>query len=377
MAVEPRVLQRDDLLRAAKSAGFNAMTERRLEDFRRDGLMPRPVRVGNDGRRPVWIYPPGSDHQLVRLLRRREHTRDTDVLRVVLWIEGFPLALEAVRASASAVMDGLSRELDRLIRTEASRQGLDPADDQDAVVGAVAATMAAKRGRNALPRPIRVSAGERETAVAHLLQIFALGTQPDMTEFEAETIEKVLGVSPGRRRRVEDAGPWLTGPASTLAGAADFVSLPRMAEALAGATDAEWEEARSSAAAFFLQLPVFARAVVAMTGKENLAGLGGYAVLDGDPLMAVLLIGFVLGARRADWSGNVENLTDSLAPWPALVGEMKQVLDMPQHELDHNLAGHAPEIRARTGRIIQALLDGDPVRPVSGASVSGPARFRS
>ncbi|MFD5161857.1 hypothetical protein ACFWMJ_27905 [Streptomyces hawaiiensis] len=359
MAVELRVLRRDDLLLAATSAGFSAMTERRLEDFRRDGLMPRPVRVGNDGRRPVWVYPPGSDRQLVRLLRWREHTSNVDVLRVVLWVEGFHLALDAVRASATAVMDGLSHELEQLLQAEASSQGLDPAHDQAAVVGAVAETMAAKRGKNALPRPIRVRAGERATAVAHLLQIFALGTQPDVAEGEAETIEKVLGVSPGRRQRVDDAGPWLTGPASALVGAADFVSLPRMTEALTDATDTEWQEARSSAAAFFLQFPVFTRAVAAMTGNANFAGMGGHTALDSDPLMAVLLIAFVLGARRADWFGNVEDLAASLARWPALVSEMKQVLDLSQHELDRNLAGHGPEMQARTQRIVQALLDGE------------------
>ncbi|QES11766.1 hypothetical protein DEJ45_04690 [Streptomyces venezuelae] len=282
-----------------------------------------------------------------------------DVLRVVLWLEDFPLALDSVRASAIAVMDGHSYEVEQLLRTEASRQGLDPAGGQDAVVGTVAATMAAQRGKNALPRPVRVRASERAAGFAHLLRIFALGTQPDVTEDEAKTIEKVLGVSPGRRQRVEDAGPWLSGPASALVGAADFVSLPRMTEALAHASDTEWEESRASAAAFFLRLPVFTRAVAAMTGRENLAGLGGHAALDSEPLMAVLLIAFVLGARRAGWSENVEDLTDSLARWPALVGGMKQVLDMPQHELDHNLAGHGPEMQAGTGRIIQALLDGE------------------
>ncbi|MET9374029.1 hypothetical protein ABZX98_07745 [Streptomyces sp. NPDC002992] len=359
MAVEPRVLQRDDLLRAAASAGFSTMTERKLEGFRSNGLMPRPVRVGNHGRRPVWVYPPGSDRQLVRLLRWRERTVDVDVLRVVLWVEGFPVDLDAVRASVTIVLDDLSRALEQLLQAEASRQGLDPVDDQDAVVGAVAASMAAMRGKNALPRPIRVSAGDRAAAVAHMLQIFALGTRPDVTEDEAEMIEKVLGVSPGRRQRVEGAEPWLTGPASLVVGAADVVSLPRMTEALAEATDAEWEEARSVATVLFLQLPVVARAVAVQTGKENLAGFGVFAVLDSEPLFAVLLLAFAMGARRADWAGNVEDLTDSLAPWPALIGEMKQVLDMPQPTLDHNLAGHGPEMEARTERIIQALLDGE------------------
>ncbi|MFB8047175.1 hypothetical protein ACFC8F_38460 [Streptomyces hydrogenans] len=357
MAVEPRVLQRDNLLRAAASAGFSTMTARKLESFRSSGLMPHPVRVGNDGRRPVWVYPPDSDRQLVRLLRWRERTVDVDVLRVVLWVEGFPLDLAAVRTSATIVVDDLSHELEQLLHAEASRQGLDPVDDQDTVVGAVAATMAAMRGKNALPRPIRVPAGDRAAAVAHMLQIFALGTRPDVTEDEAETIEKVLGVSPGRRQRVEGAEPWLTGPASLVVGAADVVSLPRMTEALAEATDAEWEEAREVATALFLQLPVVARAVAAHTGKKNLAGFGVFAVLDSEPLFAVLLLTFALGARRADWAGNVEDLTDSLTPWTSLIAEMKQVLEMPQPVLEHNLAGHGPEMQASTERIIQALMD--------------------
>ncbi|MEU6184222.1 hypothetical protein [Streptomyces coeruleorubidus] len=55
----------------------------------------------------------------------------------------------------------------------------------------------------------------------------------------------------------------------------------------------------------------------------------------------------------------MEDLAASLARWPALVSEMKQVLDLPQHELDRNLAGHGPEMQARTQRIVQALLDGE------------------
>ncbi|MER6847669.1 hypothetical protein AB0A81_21055 [Streptomyces flaveolus] len=87
--------------------------------------------------------------------------------------------------------------------------------------------------------------------------------------------------------------------------------------------------------------------------------MGGHTALDSEPLMAVLLLAFVLGARRADWFGNVEDLTASLTRWPVLVGETKQVLDLPQHELDCNLARHGPEMQARTQRIIQALLDGE------------------
>lgn len=358
MAVEPRALQRDDLLRAADSAGFS-VSGRLLEDFRRDGLVPRPVRIGNDGRRPVWAYPPGSDRQLVQLLRWREHTKNVDVLRVVLWIEGFPVSLEAVRTSVIAVVDELLGDVNQELRAEAARQGLDPDAEPGAVVAALASTLAARRGRNALPRPIRVRADQRAAAVVNLLEIFVLGQRPDMTEEQAEAVEKVLGVSPGRRQRVEGAAPWLIGPASDLAGAADFVSLPRMAEALAGATGSEWETARSMAAALFLQLPLMVRAATVMYGKTNFVGMGGVAGFDSEPLAGVLLFAFTLGAIRAGWDENLKEVSDSLARWPSLIDEMRKVLDMPQSELSRNLAGHSPETLARTQRIIEALQDGE------------------
>ncbi|WLQ37646.1 hypothetical protein P8A18_31260 [Streptomyces castrisilvae] len=129
--------------------------------------------------------------------------------------------------------------------------------------------------------------------MVHLLQIFGLGTQSGLAEAEAQTIEKLLDVSPGRRQRVEGSEPWLTGPVSAFNDAADFVSLPRMAEAPASATNAEWQEARSLAAAFFLQLPVFPRALVALTGKGNFAGMDGTPEWDSEPFFAVILIAFV------------------------------------------------------------------------------------
>ncbi|MGW0137514.1 hypothetical protein [Streptomyces calvus] len=358
MTDDPSGLRCNDLLRAAASAGLT-VSERLLEEFRRHSLVPRPIRVGNDGRRPVWVYPPGSDRQLVRLLRWREHTKNNDVLRVMLWLEGFPIALAIVRTSASAAMDALLSSWEQGLRTAACRQGLDPEVGQEAVLAAAARATAAKRGENALPRPIRVPADDRATAVKHLLQIFGLGQRPEMTEEDAETIEKVLGVSPGRRQRVEGAGPWLAGPATDILDAADFVSLPKMSEALSSATDSELEAARPLAAALFLQLPVVARALTAVYGKENFAGMGGFADLDQEPTMGVLLTGFVLGAFHAGWGDNVETTAESLATFPSLVDEMRDVLDMPQSKLSRNLAAHGPETRDRTQRIIDALQDSE------------------
>src|ERR1700677_2575376 len=90
----PEGLQSVDLLAAAGQAG-TGVSDRMLETFRAQGLMPRPRRVGYRGRAPIWRYPPGADRQLLALLGWREHTKDPDVLQVLLWLDGFPISAAA------------------------------------------------------------------------------------------------------------------------------------------------------------------------------------------------------------------------------------------------------------------------------------------
>jgi hypothetical protein len=50
---------------------------RKLETWRSEGLLPKPQRQGQDGLRPRWISPPGTDHQLLRLLELRRRGLQT------------------------------------------------------------------------------------------------------------------------------------------------------------------------------------------------------------------------------------------------------------------------------------------------------------
>src|SRR5438477_12568580 len=86
------------LRRAAADEGL-PVSDRLLETLRRDGLVPRPTRVGYRGRSPVWVYPAVAVPQLLALLRWRGHTKDPGTLRLILWVEGYQIPTAEVRAA--------------------------------------------------------------------------------------------------------------------------------------------------------------------------------------------------------------------------------------------------------------------------------------
>lgn len=359
MDVEPAGVESEALLQAAAAAG-HPVSERMLEEFRSraQGLLPRPRRGANRGRRPVWLYPPGTERQLVSLMRRRESTKDRDVLRVLLWLDGFPIETSAVRESVSAGLSAMVRTLEREVEAEAARRGLDPASDREAALSSVASTLAARRGPNALPRPVRVTAAERTDAVELMLRLFAFGETLDTTEEEAATVERVLGVSPGRRQRVAGGGPWLVGPAKDLLDAAQVVSVPRLAETLMDATDAELESARQLVAMLFRFLPLVARMIGAVSGHDNYAGMEGVGRLDEHPEFVMLLVPMVVGMIRAGWQENLDAMVTALEPFPALTAEIRRVLDMPFSEVEDNLTDAPAAVQRRARLLIDAALDG-------------------
>src|SRR4051812_5816274 len=71
------------------AAGQPEPTRRQLESWRSKGLLPRPVRC--HGGRAVWRYPPAAAEQLRRLLHWRRRVPDLELVRIMLWLEDFPL----------------------------------------------------------------------------------------------------------------------------------------------------------------------------------------------------------------------------------------------------------------------------------------------
>jgi len=332
-----------------------------LETFRAQGLLPRPIRTGHHGRAPVWIYPASADRQLIALMAWREHTKDPDVLRVLLWVDGFPIPLAAIKTALAGALQTMLDLLDREITKQAKQHGLDPdqSTDREHALGLIASTLAAKRGPKALPRHARVSAGQRTRAVELIMRRFALGEPVTVTTEEAATVERVLGVSPnGRRDRVDGAGPWLTGPAEDLFDVAGIVAVPRALTAVLDATDAELETARQMAAVLWRYLPLLARMLAALFEEENYAGMSGLGRLDQQPEFVVILVPTIVAMLRAGWEQNIQLIATGLADLPTLAEQSQRILGLPTSTVDANLAGKPADVQTRARRLILAALDG-------------------
>jgi hypothetical protein len=348
------------LLQSAAQAG-SGITGRMLETFRADGLIPHPHRAGYRGRTPEWRYPAGTDLQLAALLRWRRHTKDPDLLTVLLWLDGFAIIPSAVRDALVHRLRVMTEGMEQEIARQAQRLGLDPADagTRSQAIYALAQTIAAKRGMTPVPRRSRVRAQDRTRAVTLMIRMFGLGETLQSTAEDAAVIERVLGLAPnGRRHAVADAGPWLTGPAEDMFDASGIVGLPHLLTAVNSASDADLMAARQTIAALFRHLPLMVRMLGAMFGDDNYTGLAGLGQIDQHPETLVYIVPSVIAMLKAGWQENLDAVISALSPFPDLADRAQRLLDLPTAELTANLASQPTEARERVQRIIDAAIDG-------------------
>jgi hypothetical protein len=353
-------LESADLLAVAAQHG-TVISDRMLETFRGQGLIPRPRRTGYRGRTPVWRYPPGTGRQLLALLAWRERTKDPDVLQILLWLDGFPIPAAAVRDALTRQLASVIDAIDQEVSRHARDLGLNPADETayGPAIDDLARIMAAKRGPTPLVRRTRMRASDRTRAVALLVRVFGLGETIDGTAHDASLIENVLGIAPnGRRRSISVEEPWLSGPAEELFGAAAVVGLPRLAEVIADATDAELGAARQTVIAMFHYLPIVIRMVGVMFGDDNYTGLAGLGQLDQQPEFVIYLIPMIVSMLRAGWQENLDAITAALQPFPELAAQARRIIEMPAAEVRANMASQPPAVRQQGERLIQAAIEG-------------------
>ena len=320
------------LLDAAARAG-TPVSERMLETFRYKGLIPRPQRTGYRGRAPVWIYPADADAQLVRLLRWRSRTKDVGVLKVLLWLDGFTIPLEDVRAALLGHLRQMNRAIEQAITSQAHKLGCDPADDEGraAAVEELARVMAAKRGATPIPRRVRVRAADRSHTLAMLMRAIGLGESVQATPEEGEAAERVLGIGPnGRRYSPDGASPWLTGPAEEIFGAAGIVGIPGMLETLENSSDDSIRDSRQIVNALFRHLPLAVRMMDAVVGQDNAVGLDALEQVTEDPESIMWLLPAVIAMLGAGWEDNLATITQSLQQFPELAERAKALLDTPK-----------------------------------------------
>lgn len=358
---EPGGPERADLIRAAARAGFT-IGARMIETFRgAQGLIPRPHPAGYRGRTPVWRYPPGTDRQLVALLRWRQHTKDPDLLRVLLWLDGFPIPVSAVRQALARQLQVMTNTIEQAIGQQELRLDLDPADSAADVraIDALARTAASRRGATAIPRRGRVTADDRARAVSMMLRMF-LGQAIEGTAAEAATMERVIGIAPkGRRNAIGDSEPWLTGSAGDLFGLASSIALPNLVKAVADATSADLTAARQTVISLVRYLPILVRLIAALSGDGNYTGLEGISQIDQHPEAVLILVPIVLTMLQAGRSADLDSVTSALRGVPELARPLRSIPDMHIKTLKDNLAGQPKELCERAWRLIEAADGGD------------------
>lgn len=347
------------LLEAAAAAG-HPVSARLLALFRTQGLIPHPQRAGYQGRAPVWLYPHGTGRQLVALLGQRTQTRDPDLLRVLLWLDGFPIATGDVRRALTTYLQRMSEAMEQAVTAETTRLGLDAADPaaRDRAVSALAGVMAAKRGTTPIPRHGRVPARERAEGVELLIRSIGLGEQVDATPAQGTAVERTLGITPGRRRSPLSGQPWLTGPAEAFFGAAGIVSVPRLLESAASASDQELEAGRRSVIALVRILPLATRMTDVLSGRDNTMGLSSIEQVTSHPETIMWLLPAVLSLAKAGATENLNALTDALEPFPGLAARAQALIELPAATVEKNLENKSAKERQRVKRVIDAAIDG-------------------
>ncbi|MFI1884955.1 hypothetical protein [Streptomyces jumonjinensis] len=292
--------------------------------------------------------------------RWRQRTKEPGLLRVLLWLEGFPIPTEAV---SFAVLDHL------LAFEKAIQKHIPQSPDSAAAPGSVAdrdpieslaAELATRRGPKALPRQIRQPAAERARAIELMLRAFGRGESVTATDDEAFAVERLLGVAPGRRHKVDGAGPWITGSPHELLGLVHAFAPPVLFKTMLTATEAELEEARPFARTLFCGMPLIARLIGAIYGNDNHAGFGFLADQEEKPFLAPLIVAVVVAVRRTDprMAANLAALHSSLQDLPDAMAEIKSMLEMPQAELEQNLAEQPAAVRLQLLRVVDAALEG-------------------
>ncbi len=350
------------LVQIAKEARYH-VTERMLETFRTQGLMPPLARVGNRGRSPIWASPLASEQQLLSLMRWREYTTDRDALLVLLWLGGNDINLELVRQAVLASLEKAEALIDDELRQRAQELGVDPESEsgRDQAIDKMAAELARKKEMNTvLPRRAGGSHEERVAAIANMTKAF-LGNAPTGSESEAAALEATLGISKGRDH---SAGmpAWITGPASELFETLGEINLAVLRDATMDASPEEWEAARPVADALVRFLPVLFAMAKALAGEENPAGLGLLGGLGDRPESALLIVPLVIHMLRLQPS-ETRQVSAALGMTAALAPEMEKMLDVPEYRIQ----ALPPAFAKRAGRLVDTYLDGEltpaPERP--------------
>lgn len=261
-------LSLDDLLQQANAQGL-PLTREKLHRWRKAGLLPTPdVRSLGRGLGRVSTYPTDALMQVLTIGELLKRSRDLDIARWLLFLDGFPVSMRQLRKQLSAEISDTLRE------REEARIAADT--DDDAIAQRFLddiASDAKRRGRTPLMRHLRKLLG-REDAPAFIALVRQMGTgRYEENPFDRDLAARAFGI-------VEPV------PANGLAWFATFVDPVPVAVALQQADDRTLAVARVEFQSVATALRQFA---------DMIPGLGSVLALemrrrpDWPPMMAFLL----------------------------------------------------------------------------------------
>jgi hypothetical protein len=346
-------------LLALAQAAEPGVTERMLELWRHQDLLPKAERTGQDGTRPVWTYPAEAVDQLQALLRLRAATKDPNLLRSALWFGGYGVSMARARQSMIAVLEKLQADIEKELARRAAAKGLDHEEGRSQALADVARDVASRR-KTSLPRFGRQRQDARARGLEALFRL-GIGEESALDQLDDDTavaVERVMGVDQGRRYRPRGVQPWLTGhPGEGMIAFQQFGSLPRLIEALESGDDQEFEQARPFARTILTGIAAFSQIADAFAGYRNASGFAAVVTLKEEPLISVMATAFVVSAMRLpEMATNIQTvnatLVDTILPAEARARNLAAV---PEDEREARISNLPWAEQRRIRRLIAAF----------------------
>lgn len=332
-----------------------AVTERTLEHWRHQELLPHAERTGQEGARPVWTYPAEAADQLRALLRLRVTTKDPHLLRAALWFEGYPLTAARVQSS---MISALRKVRDEVEKELAKRAGSAPAADARTTAIADIARDLAGRRKTPIPRLAQQSRAERAQAFEMILRLgFGDVVPPGEFSATANDVERLMGIHRARRYRPNGIKPWLTGPADeSFAVFQQVASLPNMITTLESATPDELERARAATRGLLVGIVAFSQMADAYAGDHNASGLAALVALKDQPLILLMLIVWMIFALRSETlAENLTMVSEALTNVHAARAEAQALAALPAAEREARLESLPWPQQRKLIRLIEAV----------------------
>lgn len=343
-------LTSNDLLQYATGRGFE-LSRRQLETLRSQGLINRPERRAQAGRHPVWASPPGTDDQLVKLLRLRRRTADPDVLRVLSWLDGADQKADAVRHSLLRIIDNGRTLIDKEVAVFAKRASVvgEPAEVRREGLLQLAAQVANARSKTPLVR-LRSADGYRVRGVQAILYTVVTGEAPDSSIGTGEDVERALGVLPRATHdqvnaktfgvHTTSANPWHDGQPLDLSNLARICSLPALRAAVERCSSDDLQYARQAVMPLLTAFRWIADITGSLHGDFNFMGLELFRSRSRRlaEVEYALSVALMVSLMQSDLRDNLRQLVDAAQGFTGEFRKLQNLLLGPRQFVEERVA---------------------------------------